>query len=84
MYRKRCEHLQKNANASRREAKYKVDSIRHIYRNLMFYGTSPGTKMVKASINNRSRDLDSDTIYSCRVCLYNYACIYNVIVLVCV
>lgn len=51
LYQKRCELLQKNVSTFNQQTKDKIESIRHFYRNMMFYGCSMGAKMVKASIN---------------------------------
>lgn len=48
-YRKEQELLQSEVQSCKKEHSDSVSRIRHFYRDLMFYGTSRGARMLKAS-----------------------------------
>ena len=53
-YRNQCEILQLELQEREQKCNDSVDRIRHFYRDLMFYGTSQGALMLKASYKNTS------------------------------
>ena len=53
-YRNECENLQEEVDRITREKNDSVASIRHFYKNMLYYGTSQGAKMLKASYQTLS------------------------------
>ncbi len=51
VYHTECESLRDQVHKIKKESRDSNNSIRNFYRNMLFYGTSHGTKMLKASLN---------------------------------
>ena len=49
LYHQRCELLQKKLHASKHKYTSSIESIPNFYRNMLYYGTSQGAKMLKAA-----------------------------------
>ena len=52
-YRDQCERLESMLQECQQKSQDSVDSIRNFYRNLMYYGTSRGASMLKASYQKK-------------------------------
>ncbi len=50
-YHKECESLRDQVHKIKKESRDSNNSIRNFYRNMLFYGSSHGAKMLKASLN---------------------------------
>ena len=49
LYQQKCEELERQLVSTKVKSQESIDSIRHFYRDMIFYGTSQGAKMLKAS-----------------------------------
>ena len=52
-YQRKCESLTEQLDKFRKDSKDSISSIRHFYRNMLFYGSTQGAKMLKATYNRK-------------------------------
>ena len=56
LYQQKCEDLERQLVSTKVKSQESIDSIRHFYRDMIFYGTSQGAKMLKASYYGPSKE----------------------------